>query len=58
MALPIVEVGFSLLASVAYLWSGRLLVPIGMHALVNGAALVKEAPAALPGGLARAVAAL
>lgn len=48
LAIPIVETAFSVLASCLYLSTGRLAVPIVMHAIVNGSALVVEAPAAIP----------
>jgi hypothetical protein len=48
VALPVVETVFGVVASVSYLLSGRLAVPVAMHIIVNGAALVAEAPAAIP----------
>lgn len=45
---PLVEGLFGLIASAGYLVTGRLAVPIALHAMVNGRALVAEAPAAIP----------
>lgn len=51
--LPIVEALFGVVASLCYFATGRLSVPIAMHVLVNGSALLREAPGAIPAGQSR-----
>ena len=48
-SLPLVELAFGVLAALGYVATGRLAVPVAMHALVNGTALLVEAPEAIPG---------